>query len=141
MGGVLEGVDHVMNGRWKNGFSIIRPPGHHSGSRNTLNGFCIFNNVAIGARYLQTKYNLKKIAILDWDVHHGDGTQAIFDEDESILFISVHRHDRGHFYPSGHGGNYPNCGKGLAEGTKLNIPLNTTSKKHKSYSFQLHGDN
>ncbi len=67
-----------MKGDWRNGFAVIRPPGHHSGGRNTMNGFCIFNNVAIAARYLQSRYNLKKVAIFDWDIHHGDGTQYIF---------------------------------------------------------------
>lgn len=140
-GGVLEGLDHVMSGRWTNGFSIIRPPGHHSGGRNTINGFCIFNNVAIGAKYLQNKYGVKKIAILDYDIHHGDGTQHIFNEDPNVLFISVHRYDHGSYYPAGDGANYLNCGQGAAVGTKVNIPLNYVDKKRKTYSFQAPGDN
>jgi len=71
-------VDGVMQGRWKNSFALIRPPGHHSGFRNTINGFCVFNNAAIAARYAQERYGMAKIAILDYDVHHGDGTQRIF---------------------------------------------------------------
>ena len=90
-----------MSGRWRNGFSLIRPPGHHSGVKNTINGFCIFNNIAIGARYLQKKYNVKKIAILDYDIHRGDGTHFIFREDPNILFISTHRYDHGTSYPAG----------------------------------------
>lgn len=74
VGACLEGVDHIVEGKWANGFAVVRPPGHHSGARNTLNGFCIFNNVAITARYLQEKHGIKKIAILDWDIHLGDGT-------------------------------------------------------------------
>jgi histone deacetylase 6 len=130
-----------MSGRWKNGFSIIRPPGHHSGSRNTINGFCIFNNVAIGARYLQSKYKTKRIAIIDWDIHFGDGTHQIFKDDEDVLFFSIHRYDYGSYYPSGEAGNYVNCGKGGAEGTKINIPLNFLNKKRKEYPFQAPGDN
>lgn len=100
-GGVLDGIDHVMSGRWNNGFTLIRPPGHHSGAKNTINGFCIFNNIAIGARYLQKRYAVKKVLILDYDVHQGDGTHHIFREDPNILFISVHRHDHGTYYPAG----------------------------------------
>lgn len=109
-GGVLEGIDRVMGGSWRNGFALIRPPGHHSGVRNTINGFCVFNNVAVGARYVQRKYGLKRVAILDYDIHQGDGTHRIFSNDPSVLFISVHRHDRGAYYPSGAGANYPACG-------------------------------
>ena len=72
------GIDKVMDGSWSNGFAVVRPPGHHSGSKKTLNGFCIFNGAAIGARYIQKKYGKKRVAILDWDVHRGDGTHHIF---------------------------------------------------------------
>jgi histone deacetylase 6 len=75
---VLDGIDHIMKGRWKNGFSIIRPPGHHSGWKDTINGFCVINNIALGARYLQEKYKTAKIAIVDYDIHEGDGTHYIF---------------------------------------------------------------
>lgn len=68
-----------MNGEWKNGFAVVRPPGHHAGIRNILNGFCLLNNVAIGARYIQKKFGVKKVAILDWDIHRGDGTHHIFE--------------------------------------------------------------
>jgi histone deacetylase 6 len=130
-----------MSGRWKNGFSLIRPPGHHSGVKNTINGFCIFNNIAIGARYLQEKYNIKKIAILDYDIHRGDGTHFIFREDPSILFISTHRYDHGTSYPAGPEGNYDNCGVGQGKGSKLNIPLNAVSKNFKTIPEQTPGDN
>ena len=78
-GAVLQGIDKVESGEWRNGFAIVRPPGHHSGWKNTLNGFCVLNSVAIGARYIQKKYNKKKVMILDWDVHRGDGTHRIFE--------------------------------------------------------------
>jgi acetoin utilization deacetylase AcuC-like enzyme len=99
VGGVLVGIDNIISKRWRNAFAVVRPPGHHSGARNVINGFCIYNNVAIGVKYLRNKYNLKKIAIFDWDVHHGDGTQHILREDPDTLFISLHRHDNGTFYP------------------------------------------
>jgi histone deacetylase 6 len=78
VGGVIEGIDNIVSGRWKNAFAIVRPPGHHSGSRNTINGFCVYNNVAIGIEYLRRKHKFNRIAVFDWDVHHGDGTQHIF---------------------------------------------------------------
>ena len=74
-----------MEGAWKSGFAVVRPPGHHSGARNTINGFCIFNNVAIAARYLQKKYGVKKIAIIDWDIHLGDGTHHVTCTIESLI--------------------------------------------------------
>lgn len=78
LGGLLDGIDSVVKGQWKNGFAVIRPPGHHAGHRHTITGFCIFNNVAVGARYIQETHKLAKVAIVDWDVHHGDGTQHVF---------------------------------------------------------------
>ncbi len=79
VGGLLDAIDKIMSGEWKNGFAVIRPPGHHSGARHTINGFCVYNNVAIGAKYLVERYKRKRVAIVDWDVHHGDGTQHVFE--------------------------------------------------------------
>ena len=141
VGGTLMGIDKIMSGDWSNGFAVVRPPGHHSGAKNTLNGFCILNGVAIAAKYLQKKYDVKKVAILDWDVHRGDGTHHIFETDPSVLFISVHRYDHGTFYPAGDEGDYPNCGKKDGEGSKLNIPLNHYDKKYIKYKCQAPGDN
>lgn len=94
-GAVVQAVDKVMEKSWKNAFCIVRPPGHHSGEAKVCTGFCFFNNVAIAARYLQKEYNTERILIFDWDIHHGDGTQHIFKEDPSVLFVSLHRHDNG----------------------------------------------
>ena len=80
-------------------FCINRPSGHHAGV-SSIGGFCFLNNAAIAARYAQRKYGVKKVAIIDWDVHHGNGTQDIVNEDDSILLISLQRHDKGLFYPS-----------------------------------------
>jgi len=80
-------------------FCVNRPSGHHAG-KSSIGGFCFFNNAAIAARYAQTKYSIKKVVILDWDVHHGNGTQDIVNEDGTILFVSLHRYDKGLFYPS-----------------------------------------
>ena len=88
-----------MQRNWRNAFCSVRPPGHHSGQKQRPTGFCIYNNVAIAAKYARLKYGIKKIAILDWDVHHCDGTEAIFYEDPDTLVVSIHRYDQGVFYP------------------------------------------
>jgi len=90
-GGVLVGVDAVMTGNAQNAFCVVRPPGHHA-SRNRGEGFCLFNNIAIGARYAKKAYGIERVAIFDWDVHHGNGTQWIFEKDPSIYYLSTHQH-------------------------------------------------
>jgi acetoin utilization deacetylase AcuC-like enzyme len=94
-GGALTAADAVMAGKVKNTFCAVRPPGHHA-LKNKAMGFCLFNNIAVTARYLQKKYNLKKILVVDFDVHHGNGTEEIFREDPGVLYFSVHRAP---FYP------------------------------------------
>lgn len=91
-------AEKIALGELENGFALVRPPGHHASS-NTAGGFCFLNNVAIATRYLQRKGLAKKIAIIDWDVHHGNGTQEIFLNDENVCLISLHRYDDGTFYP------------------------------------------
>jgi acetoin utilization deacetylase AcuC-like enzyme len=117
VGGVLAAVDAVMDGKARNAFCAVRPPGHHA-TRNRAMGFCLFNNVAIAARYIQQKYKLSRILIVDWDVHHGNGTQAIFYDDPSVFYFSVHQYP---FYPGTGGAKEKGEGKGL--GTTLNVPL------------------
>ena len=97
-GGAIEGVRAVMNSEVDSSFCIIRPPGHHASCSNVA-GFCFFNNAAVGARYAQKEFGVKKVAIFDWDVHVGDGTSDIFYEDDSVLYMSIHRFDNGAFYP------------------------------------------
>lgn len=116
-GGVLELADRVVSRDVNNGFALIRPPGHHAEVSTAL-GFCLFNNVAITARYLQQKHGLDKIIILDWDVHHGNGTQHSFEEDSSVLYISLHQYP---FYPGT--GAYSETGVGRGEGATLNCPM------------------
>jgi acetoin utilization deacetylase AcuC-like enzyme len=116
-GGVIAGIDAVMSGRVKNVFCAVRPPGHHAGSSRAM-GFCLFNNVAIGTRYAQEEHGLKRVAVVDWDVHHGNGTQEIFYEDPSVLYISTHQYP---YYPGT--GSASERGKGKGEGFTLNIPL------------------
>lgn len=118
-GGALKAVDAVMQNQVKRVFVAARPPGHHA-HQNIGQGFCIFNNVAIAARYAQQAYALKKILIVDWDVHHGDGTQAIFYEDPLVFYFSTHRYGRG-FYPGTGAAEERGNGRGL--GTNLNCPF------------------
>lgn len=117
VGGVLNAVDSVFTGKSSNAFCAVRPPGHHARPAQGM-GFCLFNNIAIAARYAQHKHGAQKIAIIDWDVHHGNGTQDIFYEDGSVLFCSTHQSP---LYPfTGHAGE-TGSGKGL--GCTLNLPF------------------
>ncbi|MBN1803683.1 MAG: SUMF1/EgtB/PvdO family nonheme iron enzyme [Sedimentisphaerales bacterium] len=116
-GGVLSAIDAVMEGKVKNAFCAVRPPGHHA-LKDKAMGFCIFNNVAIGAKYIQNKHNLSDILIVDWDVHHGNGTQAMFYDDPSILYFSTHRYP---FYP-GTGSEAEN-GSGKGINRTINVPM------------------
>ena len=95
VGSIIAAIDGVQNKEFKNAFCAVRPPGHHS-SQNKAAGFCIFNSVSIGANYLIQKYKYNKIAIIDFDVHHGNGTQDIFYDNENVLFISTHQYP---YYP------------------------------------------
>lgn len=94
-GATLEAIDRVLANEWKNAFCVIRPPGHHAGHSRVCTGFCYFNNVAVGTKYLQNQHGIKKVLILDWDIHHGDGTQHIFNDDPNVLIVSLHRFDQG----------------------------------------------
>jgi len=119
-GGLLELIKTVMEGNLDNGFALVRPPGHHA-ERDRAMGFCLFNNVAIGAQYALQNFSLQRILIVDWDVHHGNGTQSSFYEDPRVLYFSVHRY--GFFYPGT--GAATEVGKGKGEGFNVNVPLTT----------------
>jgi acetoin utilization deacetylase AcuC-like enzyme len=117
VGGALLGVDHVMEGGVSSAFVALRPPGHHAEREHAM-GFCLFNNVVIAARYAQQYYGLKRVLIVDWDVHHGNGTQHAFEDDPSVLFFSTHQFP---FYPGT--GRTSERGSGAGLGYTLNIPL------------------
>jgi acetoin utilization deacetylase AcuC-like enzyme len=119
-GGLLELTKAVMEGPVENGFALVRPPGHHA-ERTRSMGFCLFNNVAIAAAYALKNFSLKKVLIVDWDVHHGNGTQNSFFEDPRVLYISTHRY--GFFYPGT--GSANEVGRGKGEGFNVNVPLPT----------------
>lgn len=121
-GGVLSAVEAVVEGKVKNALALVRPPGHHA-LRDRGMGFCIFNNIAIAAKYAQKKYGLKKVLIIDWDVHHGNGTQEAFYSDPSVLFVSFHQYPH---YPGTGASN--ETGEGDGEGFTLNFPLSWGSE-------------
>jgi len=117
VGGVLNAADAVASGRMKNAFCAVRPPGHHA-TRNRGMGFCIFNNVAIAARYLQKVHGIRRVLIVDFDYHHGNGTQDIFYDDDSVFYFSTHHYGA---YPGT--GSAAETGTGKGVGTTLNVPL------------------
>ncbi|MBW1991099.1 MAG: histone deacetylase [Deltaproteobacteria bacterium] len=118
-GGVMAGVEAVMQGLVKNAFCAVRPPGHHA-ERNRALGFCFFNNVAIATVYLLENFRLSRVAIVDWDVHHGNGTQHFFEEDPRVFYLSLHE-DPHTCYPGT--GFRQEQGRGAGRGTTLNLPL------------------
>jgi acetoin utilization deacetylase AcuC-like enzyme len=115
--GALTAADAIMQGRVQNAFCAVRPPGHHAESSHAM-GFCLFNNVAIAAKYLQQHHGLERIAIVDWDVHHGNGTQRTFYDDPSVFFFSTHQYP---FYPGT--GKAEETGGGRGTGYTKNVPL------------------
>ena len=134
VGAGLEAVDQIMAGDLSSAFALVRPPGHHASSSVGM-GFCVYNSVAVVARYLQKKYGLERILIVDFDVHHGNGTQDIFYEDNSVFYFSVHQHP---LFP---GTGRPNeIGKGEGEGYTLNVELTKGSGNNEvieAFNLQL----
>ena len=117
VGGVTQAIDAVCTGELRRALVLPRPPGHHASATRAM-GFCLLNNVAIGARYAQRRHGLARIAILDWDVHHGNGTQDIFYDDGSVFYCSTHQYP---YYPGS--GAAQESGAGAGQGTTLNCPL------------------
>lgn len=118
VGGAIAAVDAVMGGGSRNAFVAVRPPGHHATAENAM-GFCLFNNVAVAARYAQNTYKeIERVAIIDWDVHHGNGTQGIFYSDPSVHFFSMHQYP---WYPGT--GAKGETGQGRGLGTTTNVPM------------------
>jgi acetoin utilization deacetylase AcuC-like enzyme len=117
VGGLLNLLDAVMAGGVRNGFALVRPPGHHAERRRAM-GFCLFNNVALAARHALNEHGMERVAIVDWDLHHGNGTQNAFYDDARVLFVSAHQYPH---YPGT--GGIREVGQGPGEGFTVNIPL------------------
>ncbi len=122
VGGVLEAIEAVLQGKINNAFALVRPPGHHAETNRAM-GFCIFNNIAVGAKYVMKMHGMERILIIDWDVHHGNGTQNTFYEDPEVLYLSTHRY--GLFYPGT--GAPAEVGSGKGEGYTVNVPISPGS--------------
>ena len=125
VGSIIAAIDGVMNKDFRNAFCAVRPPGHHAEKKKAM-GFCVYNNIAVGAHYLLQKYNLLKVAIIDFDVHHGNGTQDIFYNNDKVLYISSHQ------YPY-----YPGSGASSEKGIKdniLNVPLDAGTQSHQFFN-------
>jgi acetoin utilization deacetylase AcuC-like enzyme len=118
VGGITEAVDRIFTEKSNNAMALLRPPGHHA-EKDMAMGFCLFNNVAIAARYAQRNYEVEKVAIIDFDVHHGNGTQHIFESDPTVMYASLHQYP---FYPGT--GATEETGIGDGKGTTINYPLN-----------------
>jgi acetoin utilization deacetylase AcuC-like enzyme len=116
-GGLFSLIDKIFDGSVRNGFALVRPPGHHAEQDRAM-GFCLFNNVALGARYAMNTYGVKKVLIADWDLHHGNGTQNTFYDDPAVLYFSTHQFP---YYPGS--GNLTQVGKGEGKGFTVNVPL------------------
>jgi acetoin utilization deacetylase AcuC-like enzyme len=126
-GAATAAIDAVMSQEGARAFGVIRPPGHHATITNAM-GFCLFNNAAIGARYAQARYGVERVLIIDWDVHHGNGTQDIFWNDPTVFYFSTHQYP---YYPGT--GAADERGGGIGEGTTLNVPLpmGTSAREHR----------
>ena len=125
VGSIITAIDGIIKKDFKNAFCAVRPPGHHAEKKKAM-GFCVYNNVAVGAYYLLEKYNLQKVAIIDFDVHHGNGTQDIFYNNEKVLYISSHQYP---YYPGSGAENEKGVG-----GNILNIPLVSGTKSHEFFN-------
>jgi len=122
VGGILAATDEVCSGRLRNAFCATRPPGHHARNTGRVEGFCFYNGVAVAARYAQERYDLKNILIVDWDYHHGNGTEAFFYSDPSVLYFSTHDY---YAYPGT--GNPAKIGEGAGKGLNINVHLDCRS--------------
>lgn len=122
-GGAIEACKAVVEGKVKNALAVVRPPGHHA-EPDAPGGFCLFSNVAVAATSILKSYpeSVRKIVIVDWDIHHGNGTQKVFYNDPRVLYISLHRYEQGKYYPGTKAGGVDQTGEGAGEGLNVNIP-------------------
>jgi acetoin utilization deacetylase AcuC-like enzyme len=127
-GGLIEAADRILEAKVQNAFALVRPPGHHA-EASQAKGFCIFNNVAVAAQYLVEKRGIRRLLIVDWDLHHGNGTQNAFYSRSDVLFFSTHQFP---YYPGS--GHWSEVGRGKGEGFTVNVPL-TPGKTDDDFLF------
>ncbi|GIY38857.1 histone deacetylase 6 [Caerostris extrusa] len=128
----VELVTAVLKGSVNNGLAVVRPPGHHAMIQDAC-GYCFFNNVVIAAKHALDNYNLKRILIIDWDVHHGQATQRFFYDDPRVLYFSIHRYENGTFWPHLRESNFDFVGGPSAQGFNVNVPLNNIGQGNAEY--------
>lgn len=138
-GGLIEACRAVLEGRVKNSIAIVRPPGHHA-EPDTPGGFCLFSNVAVAAKNMLKSYpdSCRRIVVLDWDIHHGNGTQRAFYDNKEVLYISLHRFENGKFYPGTKYGDADKVGEGKGEGYSVNIPWQNAGVGDADYVYAFH---
>lgn len=134
---VVTVVKNVLLGNYNSGVALIRPPGHHA-EKDAAKGFCFVNNVAVGAKYALDEFNLQRVLIVDFDVHHGNGTQHAFYKSDKVLFISVHRYDHGKYFPHSTEANYDFIGEENGLGYNVNIPLSQVVMEDSDYIEIFH---
>lgn len=132
VGSLLQLVDRVLSAELRNGFAVVRPPGHHA-QRDQANGYCVFNSVSIAARYAQSRHRVDRVLIVDWDVHHGQGTQDTFQDDPSVLYFSVHRFEGGSFWPHLPESDCNFTGNARGTGRNINLAWNKTGMTDADY--------
>lgn len=131
-GCLLRLLEKVQAGELRNGLALIRPPGHHA-HHDKMDGYCIFNHLAIAARYARQNLGVDRVLIVDWDVHHGQGTQFLFEQDPSVLYFSIHRYEDGRFWPHLPASDSPAVGQGRGEGFNINVPWNAVGMRDGDY--------
>ncbi|RKP27178.1 hypothetical protein SYNPS1DRAFT_13076 [Syncephalis pseudoplumigaleata] len=136
-GGTIELCCAVASGKLDNGMAIVRPPGHHA-EKDQVNegmGFCIYNNVVVAVKRIRELGLARRVMIVDWDVHHGNGTQEAFYDDPDVLFVSIHRYEEGSFYPGSEDGFYDYVGEGAGRGRNINIPWTRSQMSNSDYGL------
>jgi histone deacetylase 6 len=131
-GSTIQLVDNILDGNVQNGFAVIRPPGHHA-MKAEYNGYCFFNNVAVAAKHALEYKGIKRILIVDWDVHHGQGTQRAFYDDPRVVYFSIHRFEHGTFWPNLRESDFDYIGSENAAGKNINVPLNKVGMTNADY--------
>ncbi|XP_042305149.1 histone deacetylase 6 [Sceloporus undulatus] len=131
-GSVLQLVKKVLSGELRNGLAVVRPPGHHA-QHNKMDGYCMFNSVGIAAQYARQKLGVERVLIVDWDVHHGQGTQYLFEDNPSVLYFSIHRYEGGNFWPHLLESDSHAVGRGRGEGYNINVPWDQIGMRDADY--------